>query len=78
MQFLRLKFSKKATKKLQEFVPKNIKSCQTKKIRAHIYRSRALKSRGSQLKSVLFLQRLQYISLYFYVVKKSKKAKCNS
>ena len=33
------------------------------------YRSRALKSRGSQLKSGLFLQRSQYIDLNFDVIK---------
>ena len=43
-----------------------------------IYHSCALKSRGSQLKSVLFLQRSQYISLNFYVVKKPQKARCGS
>ena len=37
-----------------------------------------LKSRGSFGKSTLFLKRSQYISLDFYVLRKSQKAKCGS
>ena len=40
------------------------------------YRSRALKSRGSYGNSALFFQRSQYISLDFYVLKKTENAKC--
>ena len=42
------------------------------------YRSRALKSRGSQPNSVLFLQRSQCTNLYFYVVQKPMKVRCGS
>ena len=41
-------------------------------------RSLALKSRGSYGNSVHFLKRSQYISLDFYVLRKSQKAKCGS
>ena len=42
------------------------------------YRSRALKNRGSYGNSTLFLQRLQYISLDFYVLRKTQNGKCSS
>ena len=42
------------------------------------YRSRALKSRGSYGNSTLYIKKLQYISLDFYVLRKSQKAKCGS
>ena len=43
-----------------------------------VYRSRALKSRGSYGNSALFLKRSQYISLDLYVLRKSQKAQCSS
>ena len=42
------------------------------------YRSRALKSRGSYGNSALFLKRSQYISLDFYVLRKTQNGKCGS
>ena len=59
----------------------NTQPCKDKIVnstRRQIYRSRALLSCSSYLKSVLFLQRSQYISIYFHVVKKPQKARCGS
>ena len=44
----------------------------------YIYSSRALKNHGSYGNSVLFLQRSQYISLDFYVLRKIQNGKCGS
>ena len=40
------------------------------------YRIRALKSHGSYGNSAPFLQRSQYIILYFYVLRKTQNGKC--
>ena len=42
------------------------------------YRSRTLKSRGSYGNTTFFFKRSQYISLYFYVLRKPQKAKCGT
>ena len=48
-------------------------------VAAHLkYRSCALKNPGSYGNTALFLQRSQYISLDFYVLKKTQNGKCSS